>query len=264
MSTGNPPRTYLPDPMFRRPQAAVTDASHLNPNDFGLMVQSDRQHHEAPCSWIAIFEGNGPQKAALGKRIKRWWAEKNKGPHFVDLWDGKNHQQRAGAELLRMLTAWSVDSIGPFPQEPAPGTPEAVEQAAKTVRVTAKAQTPGEQRALDELMAVVDEEFGKALARVRRERDLSRLDHETSEAILAMAVARLGGEVEGRPTHRGNFLQRVDELRKVEQQRDALADALEEILPFMRGYRDDADPDDPIHERFPRWEAALRKAGRLA
>lgn len=35
-------------------------------------------------------------------------------------------------------------------------------------------------------------------------------------AVLAMAVARLGGEVEGAPTHRGNFLQRIDALRRME------------------------------------------------
>lgn len=36
------------------------------------------------------------------------------------------------------------------------------------------------------------------------------------EATIHMAVARLGGEVEGAPTHRINFLQRIDELRGIE------------------------------------------------
>lgn len=40
--------------------------------------------------------------------------------------------------------------------------------------------------------------------------------YSSKEAVLAMAVARLGGKVEGAPTHRGNFLQRIDELRRVE------------------------------------------------
>jgi len=37
-----------------------------------------------------------------------------------------------------------------------------------------------------------------------------------SEAVIHMAIARLGGLVEGRPTHRGNFLQRIDELVRIE------------------------------------------------
>lgn len=39
-----------------------------------------------------------------------------------------------------------------------------------------------------------------------------KLAHEGSEAVIHMAIARLGGLVEGLPTHRGNFLQRIDEL----------------------------------------------------
>ncbi len=37
------------------------------------------------------------------------------------------------------------------------------------------------------------------------------------EGILAMVVRRLGGTVEGKPTERGNFLQRIDELRRIER-----------------------------------------------
>jgi hypothetical protein len=39
---------------------------------------------------------------------------------------------------------------------------------------------------------------------------------ETQDSTLAMTVARLGGMVEGVPTQRVNFLQRVDELRNLE------------------------------------------------
>jgi hypothetical protein len=39
---------------------------------------------------------------------------------------------------------------------------------------------------------------------------------EGPEGVLAMTVARLGGMVEGRPTERVNFLQRIDELRAIE------------------------------------------------
>lgn len=40
-----------------------------------------------------------------------------------------------------------------------------------------------------------------------------------AEGVLTMTVARLGGIVEGRPTERVNFLQRIDELRQIEAQR---------------------------------------------
>jgi hypothetical protein len=68
------------------------------------------------------------------------------------------------------------------------------------------------------------------LLRVVAELAEARLSHQSSEAVLAMTVARLGGQVEGRPTHRINFLQRVDELREIEAQRDALGKALLNLL----------------------------------
>ena len=49
-----------------------------------------------------------------------------------------------------------------------------------------------------------------AVDEARQERD------EYYGGILFMTVARLGGKVEGRPTHRGNFLQRIDALRGIE------------------------------------------------
>jgi hypothetical protein len=49
-------------------------------------------------------------------------------------------------------------------------------------------------------------------ARIRR----AEADRDRLRAVVSMAVARLGGEVEGRPTHAGNFLQRIDELRRIE------------------------------------------------
>ena len=36
-------------------------------------------------------------------------------------------------------------------------------------------------------------------------------------SVLAMAVARLGGIVEGNPTGRVNFMQRIDALREIER-----------------------------------------------
>lgn len=51
-----------------------------------------------------------------------------------------------------------------------------------------------------------------------------RLGAELMElkAQRAMTVHRLGGEVEGAPTHAGNFLQRVDQLRAIERAAMAL------------------------------------------
>lgn len=48
--------------------------------------------------------------------------------------------------------------------------------------------------------------------------DEARIDRDTAEATLATAVSRLGGFVEGHPTHRLNFLQRIEELREIERE----------------------------------------------
>ena len=45
----------------------------------------------------------------------------------------------------------------------------------------------------------------------------ARVKIDSEGAVLAMAVARLGGMVEGRPILRLNFLQRIDELRDIER-----------------------------------------------
>lgn len=60
---------------------------------------------------------------------------------------------------------------------------------------------------------------------------------EYYEGILAMTVARLEGTVEGQPTHRINFLQRIDELVRIEASLDsgqAIKFTLEEILAALR------------------------------
>lgn len=44
-------------------------------------------------------------------------------------------------------------------------------------------------------------------------------------AVRSMTVGRLGGEVEGKPTHSGNFLQRIDELRGKEAELARLTEA---------------------------------------
>lgn len=57
---------------------------------------------------------------------------------------------------------------------------------------------------------------GEKLA--EQEKRIGELELELGmrDSVLAMTVSRLGGLVEGRPTARVNFLQRVDELRGVE------------------------------------------------
>lgn len=71
--------------------------------------------------------------------------------------------------------------------------------------------------------------------------DRCESDLRAREAVLSMTVARLGGSVEGGATHRGNFLQRIDELRKAEAQLDRLADLLRSskaIFTHGRVHRD--------------------------
>lgn len=79
---------------------------------------------------------------------------------------------------------------------------------------------------------MVRHEIDKRVARIARElgRELPDADLiefgarvwavavESSEAVLSMSVLRLGGTVEGLPTGRHNFLQRIDELRANEKQ----------------------------------------------
>ena len=70
----------------------------------------------------------------------------------------------------------------------------------------------------------------------------SQLTVAANEATLHMAVARLGGMVEGRPTHRINFLQRIDELREVERKHDTYRSALAAVLHAL-GLSDSAPPE---------------------
>lgn len=58
--------------------------------------------------------------------------------------------------------------------------------------------------------------LGEELAALRDEVKRLTLDVQSELAVRHMAVARLGGLVEGRPTHTGNFLQWIDELVRIE------------------------------------------------
>lgn len=59
--------------------------------------------------------------------------------------------------------------------------------------------------------------FDNCVACIRVQRDELLTDLAGANGVLAMTVARLGGLVEGNPTHRINFLQRIDALRKTEK-----------------------------------------------
>lgn len=89
-------------------------------------------------------------------------------------------------------------------------------------------------------------------------------------AMLTMAVARLGGIVEGAPTHRINFLQRIDALREIERQHAELADALESCLRACEAAvvtadlrREPRSFRDALFAAVTKARTALRKAGRL-
>lgn len=55
------------------------------------------------------------------------------------------------------------------------------------------------------------------LTYLRKQNERLTLKSQGDDAVLAMTVDRLGGEVEGRPTIRLNFLQRIDQLVEVEK-----------------------------------------------
>lgn len=62
----------------------------------------------------------------------------------------------------------------------------------------------------------------------------AELQHAMSEGVLFMTVARLGGLVEGRPTERLNFLQRIDELRDIEREVRRLREFIARDRSFVR------------------------------
>src|SRR5512146_2123955 len=67
---------------------------------------------------------------------------------------------------------------------------------------------------------------------MERQRDEAEAEVAKLTAQRTMTVHRLGGEVEGAPTHAGNFLQRIDALRAIEADSGDRVRALEEALAF--------------------------------
>lgn len=54
------------------------------------------------------------------------------------------------------------------------------------------------------------------IAALREQITVKNAQLDIGRGMLRMAVDRLGGIVEGKQTHEGNFLQRIDELRRIE------------------------------------------------
>jgi chromosome segregation ATPase len=99
--------------------------------------------------------------------------------------------------------------------------------AATTAREAAEQERDHEQKWAASL--------GEELHRVKQRTAEAELQCDMRESTLHMTVARLGGTVEGRPTERVNFLQRVDELRAIEQWGAALAEAMEGLRAWLEG-----------------------------
>lgn len=60
-----------------------------------------------------------------------------------------------------------------------------------------------------------------------------RLALDCELGVRHMTVARLAGKVEGRPTHTGNFLQRIDALREIEKNEKRLRGIIEETAKWL-------------------------------
>ena len=66
------------------------------------------------------------------------------------------------------------------------------------------------------------------LAEAKRLTVALKEQRDSARGAIRMAVDRLGGTVEGRPTHEGNFLQRIDELVALEEAINAVGKAGDE------------------------------------
>lgn len=85
---------------------------------------------------------------------------------------------------------------------------------------------------------ISDKDLAIEMGRLIAENERLKLECECLTAGKCMAVARLAGIVEGRPTETINYLQRIDELREKEvrlEKAEALLRRVESRLPFRRG-----------------------------
>jgi len=68
------------------------------------------------------------------------------------------------------------------------------------------------------------------------------------------ALARVVIRVDGAPSAKGKA--NANLIGSARQ----LLEALEDVIPFVQGYADSAERDDPVHEMLPRWRAAIAAA----
>ena len=85
----------------------------------------------------------------------------------------------------------------------------------------------------------------------------ARLDHQCSEGVLSMTVHRLEGIVEGNPTGRHNFLQRIDELRKIEAEYAAVKRAAKAALGVTRDTPGETDALSDLRRQVTEKDAQL-------
>lgn len=160
-------------------------------------------------------------------------------------------------------------TVGPFPQEPALGSPEAVEQAAETIRGftpgpwAAVPHDPGELRLKRRFWQIGQEhEPNKGVGFAFGEDDANARLIASAPDLLA-EVERLRAEREGDAEIRFALnaagLQASAREEEALRQRDTLADALESLLLETGAL--DAHP--PIGRARAVGREALRKAGRL-
>lgn len=156
----------------------------------------------------------------------------------------------------------SDESVGPFPQEPAPGSPEAVAQAAETIR----GFTPGPWRRR--------EPFHEVWAGTRH---VATCPYQTNPyhsgkgsdeaaanaALIARAPELLAENERLRAAHMGA----LGRSCALEEQRDALADALIEhmggAVQVARLARFQTEGDSDFTRKTTAALAALRAVGRL-
>jgi hypothetical protein len=122
---------------------------------------------------------------------------------------------------------------------------ERTEQLAGEIVRAEKAEAERDSR--DRMLDIAHNDRVKDSAHIEaltKQRDELRGVVEMREGTIQMAVDRLGGRVEGRPTHRGNFLQRIDELVRIE------VDAFRKGAPLrLAGAAGEGKPPTPETER---------------
>jgi TolA-binding protein len=86
-------------------------------------------------------------------------------------------------------------------------------------------------------------------------------ERDGERGVLAMTVARLGGMVEGHPTHRINFLQRIDALRDIERELDEVKASRDRfVADFLQATKDRDDLSAKLAAAERREAESIREA----